>query len=99
MNVEAWKWIIFGLVLAYNAGILLFMAYLKSHHHELWSSFAGQGIFGGRFVRTGIYALFQGDHWNLKDRTATGFVFAIRFMAIACVIFVLPVVALMRAPN
>jgi len=90
MSDEVWNWVGFALAVALNTTVWLFMVYLKRHHHELWRSFAGQGFFQAngpidsyRFVRTGMYALFQGDHWKLRDRAATAFVFAIRIMLVA----------------
>jgi hypothetical protein len=105
VRADTLTWAIFGLVVAYNAAVLLFMMYLRRHHYELWRSFARQGVFqtagpidSYRFVRTGIYAVFQSDHWKLADRTATAFVFAIRIMLVA-ILVALPFVASTQATN
>ncbi|HEY4114569.1 MAG TPA: hypothetical protein VGM17_10970 [Rhizomicrobium sp.] len=83
------------LVVVYNGTIFGFMLYLKRSHRPLWDSFGGHGFFNTdgpfdtvRFVRTGLYALFQGGHWSLRDQRATIFVFAIRGLLLICVVLI-----------
>jgi hypothetical protein len=98
---DTWKWIIIALVLVYNALIFLLMFRLKKHHGAVWRSFAGEPYFVDTgtieaygFVRTGVYALFQSQHWDLRDGIATGLVFAIRVLLLLCMLIGLPYAAL-----
>ena len=92
---QALNFIIFVFVAAYNGTIFAFMFYLKRAHRTLWDSFGGPGIFNTdgpidsyRFVRTGLYALFQRGHWSLRDCNATLFVFAIRGQLLLCLVLI-----------
>ncbi len=95
-GIQILNYLIGALICIYNGLILFFMFYLRSHHNEVWASFAGEGVFKStglidsyRFVRTGIYALFGKGHWKLKDRGATAYVFAIRAAFLALIPLVL----------
>jgi hypothetical protein len=94
-GIHVLNYAIGALVVIYNGLILSFMFYLRDHHNEVWTSFAGKGVFetsgidGYRFVRTGIYALFESRHRKLKDRNATVCVIAIRTVLVALILLVL----------
>jgi hypothetical protein len=57
-DVQTLNYVIGTLIVVYNGLIFFFMYYLRGHHNEVWSSFAGQGFFASsgpldsyRFVR------------------------------------------------
>ena len=85
-------WILGALIVAYNGAILSLARYLQSHHPDIWESFGGDWVatpngvrFTHRFVRTGIYALFQSKYRSLGDVTVDLYVFAIRASLIVIV--------------
>src|SRR5689334_2597251 len=95
MNAQALNYLIFGGTVIYIAMIVLLARRIRERHQALWSAFAGKGILAAsgpidsyRFVRTGLYALLQGDHWQLRDRMATALVFAIRALFLVLIVLI-----------
>jgi hypothetical protein len=91
-DIQILNYVIGALVIVYNGLILFFMFYLRDHHNEVWASFSGKGAFAltgpidsYRFVRTGLYALFQSGYRTLNDWHVTAYVFAIRALLLALI--------------